>query len=161
LNFEHVLPINLADTPNTPPLTRAQLWEGLILRAEQPQLFIIGLERCIIHARTSDTLERELRYGEKAVVRDRVTLTPPECVRYDIQAADGEISGSLTMRIEEDCKHQLFLRFTYQTTLSAIVTQDAHLTEEIIKEAYRASDHDTVRLIREYMQGRKQTGILN
>ncbi|MGV1121985.1 AtaL-like protein, partial [Xanthomonas translucens] len=71
------------------PLTRAQLWEGLVLRAEQPQLFVIGLERCEILERTGTTLERELHFGN-VVVRDSVTLTPDESVRYDVRANDGE-----------------------------------------------------------------------
>ena len=58
------------------------------------------------------------------------------------------------MTIEERDDHELFLRFEYRTTL--VVTddsEDARQTHGIVKEAYRTSDIDTVRLIREYAQG--------
>jgi hypothetical protein len=155
LNFEHLIQINDTDNPALPALTRAQLWEGLVLRAEQPQLFVIGLDRCLVHERTNTTLERELHFGN-AMIRDRVTFSPNEQVRYDIHAAAGEIGGSLTMTIEEPEPEQLFLRFEYRTTLPVSNdSEDARQTQEIVKEAYRASDIDTVRLIREYAQGRK------
>ncbi|PCE21559.1 SRPBCC family protein [Burkholderia ubonensis] len=160
MNFEHLIQIN-ADDPAVPNLTRDQLWEGLVLRAEQPQLFVIGLDSCVVHERTDTTLERELHFGN-ATVRDRVTLTPNQQVRYDIHAADGEIGGSLTMTIEEREDQQLFLRFEYRTTLAVSNdTEDARQTHEIVKEAYRTSDIDTVRLIREYAQGRKDPAPLH
>ncbi|MXN75020.1 DUF1857 family protein [Burkholderia sp. 4701] len=160
MNFEHLIQIN-ADDPAVSPLTREQLWEGLVLRAEQPQLFVIGLDSCAIHERTDTTLERELHYGS-ATVRDRVTFTPNHQVRYDIHAADGEIGGTLTMTIEERDDQQLFLRFEYSTTLAVSNdTEDARQTHEIVKEAYRTSDIDTVRLIREYAQGRKDPDPLH
>ncbi|WGS40914.1 SRPBCC family protein [Burkholderia sp. JSH-S8] len=160
MNFEHLIQIN-ADDPAVPTLTREQLWEGLVLRAEQPQLFVIGLDSCVVRERTDATLERELHYGS-ATVRDRVTFTPNHQVRYDIHAADGEIGGTLTMTIEERDGQQLFLRFEYRTTLAVSNdTEDARQTHEIVKEAYRTSDIDTVRLIREYAQGRKDPDPLH
>ncbi|KAF1028344.1 MAG: hypothetical protein GAK40_00939 [Burkholderia plantarii] len=161
MNFEHLIQINAADDPTLPTLTRAQLWEGLVLRAEQPQLFVIGFDRCDISERTATTLERELHYGH-AVVRDRVTFTPDQQVRYDIHAAGGEIGGSLTMTIEERGEAELFLRFEYSKTLPETAeTEDARQTQGIVKEAYRTSDIDTVRLIREYAQGRQDPDPLH
>ena len=149
---EHLIQIN-SDDPAVPTLTRDQLWEGLVLRAEQPQLFVLGLDSCVVHERTDTTLERELHYGH-ATVRDHVTFTEP-AVRYDILAADGEIGGSLTMTIEERDDHELFLRFESARRWSSRTTADARQTHGIVKEAYRTSDIDTVRLIREYAQGRR------
>ncbi len=161
MNFEHLIQINDPNTPAVQPLTRAQLWEGLVLRAEQPQLFVIGLERCEILERTGTTLERELHFGN-VVVRDSVTLTPDESVRYDVRADDGEIGGSLLMQIEEPEPDQLFLRFKYSTTLPTDEsTEDARQTLGIVKEAYRASDIDTVRLIREFAAGRRDPDPLH
>ena len=153
LNFEHLIQINDPLNPLMQDMTRDQLWEGLVLRAEQPQLFVIGLDSCVVHERTDTTLERELHYGH-ATVRDRVTFTPNQQVRYDIHAADGDIGGSLTMTIEERDDHELFLRFEYRTTLTVTDdSEDARQTHGIVKEAYRTSDIDTVRLIREYVLG--------
>ncbi len=115
MNFEHLIQINDPLTPMIESLTREQLWEGLVLRVKQPQLFVLGLDSCDILKRDGDTMERELHYGQ-AVVRDRVTLTPHDNVRYDILPTAEHVGGSLTMAIEKPDEAQLFLRFTYSTT---------------------------------------------
>ena len=156
MNFEHLIQINDPLNPFVDALTRAQLWEGLVLRAEQPQLFVMGLDSCTILSRTDSTLERELHYGH-ATVRDRVTLMPQESVRYDILATESHVGGSLTMTIAQPGEGQLFLRFEYRTTLPAADTEDARQTQEIVKSAYREADIDTVRLIRQYAVQSPQT----
>lgn len=155
MNFEHLVQVNDPLNPLVETITRDQLWEGLVLRAEQPQLFVLGLDSCAILSRTADTLERELHYGN-ATVRDRVTLTPHESVRYDILATETYVGGSLTMTIEQPDAVQLFLRFEYATTLPTPDTEDARQTSEIVKSAYREADIDTVRLIREYARNPRQ-----
>jgi hypothetical protein len=159
LNFEHLIQINDPLNPLVAPMTREQLWEGLVLRAEQPQLFVLGLDSCTILSREDNALERELHYGH-ATVRDRVTLTPGQSVRYDILPTETYVGGSLTMTIEEPDDAQLFLRFEYSTTLPAGVTEDERQTSEIVKSAYRESDIDTVRLIRQFVLGPDGTGAL-
>ncbi|HEY3539751.1 MAG TPA: SRPBCC family protein [Trinickia sp.] len=160
MNFEHLIQINDPLNPLVEKLTREQLWEGLVLRAEQPQLFVIGLDSCTILSRTDLTLERELHYGS-ATVRDRVTLTPNESVRYDILPTQAYVGGSLTMTIEQPNASQLFLRFQYETTLPTADTEDARQTTEIVKSAYRESDIDTVRLIRQYASNPKEPRALH
>ncbi|WJF91106.1 SRPBCC family protein [Paraburkholderia bonniea] len=152
MNFEHLIQINDPLNLLIEPMTREQLWEGLKLRAEQPQLFVVGLDSCTIVSRTQTTLERELHYG-KIIVHDRVTLSHHEKVRYDIQATETYVGGSLTMTIEQPEPSQLFLRFNYSTTLPVADHQDAIQTQEIVKSAYYEADLDTVRLIRQYVQG--------
>lgn len=160
MNFEHLVQVNDPLNPLAETLTRDQLWEGLVLRAEQPQLFVLGLDSCTILSRTNDTLERELHYGQ-ATVRDRVTLIAQDNVRYDILATDAHVGGSLTMTIEQPDALQLFLRFEYATTLPTPDTEDARQTSEIVKSAYREADIDTVRLIREYAHNPKQPSPLH
>jgi hypothetical protein len=164
LNFEHLIQINDPLNPFVESLTREQLWEGLVLRAEQPQLFVIGLDSCTILSREGEVMERELHYGQ-AIVRDRVTLNAGTSVRYDILPTADYVGGSLTMAIEQPDDLQLFLRFTYSTTLSvaddATASADARQTQEIVKSAYREADIDTVRLIRQYAHGRSEEGPLH
>ena len=160
MNFEHLIQINDPLNPLVEAMTREQLWEGLVLRAEQPQLFVLGLDTCTVLSRTGNTLERELHYGQ-ATVRDRVTLLANQSVRYDILATESHVGGSLTMTIEQPDDLQLFLRFEYSTTLPVSDDEDARRTQEIVKSAYRESDIDTVRLIRQYVQGDKATGALH
>lgn len=149
MNYEHLVQINDPLNPLSTPLSREQLWLGLVLRAEQPELFVLGLEGCKILSRTEHQLERELDYGA-AKVRDRVALQPFERVEYVIEPTDTYVGGSLTMAIESPDDVQLFIRFTYRTSLNnAEDDADAARTSEIVKSAYREADIDTVRMIRE------------
>ena len=160
MNFEHLVQINDPLNPFVDTMTREQLWEGLVLRAEQPQLFVMGLDSCTILSREGNVLERELHYG-KATVRDRVTLEESRSVRYDILPTADYVGGSLTMTIEQPDELQLFLRFEYATTLPVSTDQDAVQTQEIVKSAYRENDIDTVRLIRQYVQTKQEPGSLH
>ena len=161
MNFEHLIQINDPLNPFVESMTREQLWEGLVLRAEQPQLFVMGLDSCTILSRDGNVLERELHYGQ-ATVRDRVTLQESQSVRYDILPTPEYVGGSLTMTIEQPDELQLFLRFEYATTLPVSTTdQDAVQTQEIVKSAYRENDIDTVRLIRQYVAGKQEPGPLH
>ncbi|WCM20948.1 SRPBCC family protein [Paraburkholderia bryophila] len=160
MNFEHLIQINDPLNPFVESMTPAQLWEGLVLRAEQPQLFVIGLDSCTILSRAGNVIERELHYGQ-ATVRDRVTLQDGQSVRYDILPTADHVGGSLTMTIEQPDELQLFLRFEYATTLPESMDPDAHQTQEIVKSAYRENDIDTVRLIRQYVQAKQEPGSLH
>lgn len=148
LNYEHLVQINDPLNPLLEPLTREQLWQGLLLRAEQPMLFVLGLEGCTILERHEDGFERELDYGP-AKVRDRVVLKILESVEYVIAPTAQHVGGSLTMKIEAPDAAQLFVRFIYRTSLPTSDDAEAVRTSEIVKSAYREADIDTVRTIRE------------
>ncbi|MGI4816297.1 MAG: SRPBCC family protein [Janthinobacterium lividum] len=148
MNFEHLVQINDPLNPLIDALTREQLWTGLVLRAEHPQLFVQSLDSCTILSRDENVIVRELRYGS-AVVRDRVTLTPDTRVHYEIAPTDSHVGGSLTMTIEQPDALQLFVRFEYKTTLGQTDDGESPQTSEIVKSAYRENDIDTVRVIRQ------------
>ncbi|MCY0387791.1 SRPBCC family protein [Robbsia sp. Bb-Pol-6] len=152
MNYEHLVQINDPLNPLIAPLSREQLWQGLVLRAEQPELFVLGLEGCTILSREGNMLRRELDYGP-AKVRDRVILQPHDHVEYIIEPTAHHVGGSLRITIETPDALQLFLRFAYSTSLPAAddAAADAETarTSEIVKSAYREADIDTVRTIRE------------
>lgn len=154
MQYEHLIEVNDPLNPLLDTLSREQLWRGLVMRAEQPELFVMGLDACVIRSRVGDTLERELRYGQ-AIVHDRVTLSPMHNVRYETAATDEHVGGSLTMAIEALSETHLFVRFTYHTTLPEN-SSDGNGSDprysEFVKSAYREADIDTVQRIREYAQ---------
>ena len=84
MKFEHLIEINDPLNPLIDPLTREQLWRGLVLRADSPKLFVPHLDDCTIDQRESGSFRRSLRYGELVIV-DRVLLTPLQQVRYEIE----------------------------------------------------------------------------
>ena len=146
MEFGHLVQINDSRNPAIEPLTREQLWQGLVARAERPAHFLIGMDDCQILSRGENSLERELRFG-KLIVRDRVVFEPPVAVRYEIEASTQVPGGSLVMQIEEPQTGQLFVRFEYR--LEVYEGGDEAYLSEFRKSAYREADIDTVWMIRQ------------
>jgi len=152
MKFEHLIQINDPENPLIDPMTRDQLWQGLLHRVENPVPFLPGLESCTILERVADTLLRELDFGP-AVIQDRVTLTHMSAVRFDIQPSETHPGGSLNISIEEPEPGFLFLRFAYQTTLATNPNSEERAYIEYVKSAYHQSDVDCVRIIRTLAAG--------
>lgn len=148
--FEHLLQINDALNPAVALLTRAQLWQGLLLRAEQPQLFMTHLDQVRIVVRGEYHLARELKFGS-FTVRDRVRLEPMQRMLIETDASAENGRGLLTITIEEPASNLLQLRFKYEIhrARSDEAEQEA-LYDRFIQSAYVAADIDCVRLIRHY-----------
>ena len=165
MNFEHLIQINDPLNPFVETMTREQVWEGLVLRAEQPQLFVIGLDRCAILSRDGDVLERELHYGQ-ASVRDRVTLhrRSQRALRHP---ADGRLRRRLADHDDRATGRAAACSCASLTPppcpSPTIPTRAADVlqTQEIVKSAYREADIDTVRIIRQFAHGRKHEGPLH
>ncbi|HVE88597.1 MAG TPA: AtaL-like protein, partial [Burkholderiaceae bacterium] len=60
MRFEHLIQINDPLMPLLDTLTREQLWRGLVMRAEEPTQFVLGLEVATIHSRSHVGDEVEL-----------------------------------------------------------------------------------------------------
>jgi hypothetical protein len=146
MHFHHLVQINDPLDPRTEPLTREQLWLGLVARAERPVAFLVGMDECRILGRTDHSLDRQLRFGQ-LVIHDRVTFDPPEQVRYQVEPFAQVTGASLVMRIEEPQPGQLFLRFVYRLYAGG-VESDAE-ADEYRKSAWQEADIDTVRMIRQ------------
>lgn len=147
MEFEHLVAINDPGNPLIVPLTRRQLWLGLLHRVDNPVPFLPGLESCTVIESGEDYLLRDLDFGP-AVIRDRVTMAEWHWVRFDILPNEEHAGGSLTITIEEPAPGYLFLRFAYRTTLAANPNSEDRAYVEYVKSAYHQSDIDCVRLIR-------------
>jgi len=148
LRFEHLVEINDPGNPALDPLTTEQLWQGLVLRAESPELFILGLDRAEVLGRGDGWIDRVLHFGE-ATVRDRVVFDPQRAVRYETAATDEHAGGTLSMIIETPTAGALLVRFIYETTMPSVDPTGDDRYAEIVKSAYHEADLDTVRKIRE------------
>lgn len=147
MKFAHLVEINDPTNPLIDPLSRDQLWRGLVLRAETPTAFVPYLDRCDILEKSAFALSRELHYGT-LVVRDRVTFLPQQQVVYHVPP-QGEIPQStLTMTIEEPQPDAVFVRFEYDDGMSDAAGSAEAFYDEFRRSAYQESDIDTVRTIR-------------
>lgn len=149
MQFHHLIEINDLRNPLVALLTREQLWRGLVLRAESPQLFMPHLDQCTIVERSAGGITRALRYGE-LIIRDRVSFTPQQEIRYDIPA-QGEISASrLTVRIEEPQPEAFFVRFDYEEGSPETGEAMEDMYNDFRRSAYYEADVDTIALIRQF-----------
>ncbi|WP_374361155.1 SRPBCC family protein [Pseudoduganella danionis] len=160
MKFEHLIEINDPLNPLLEPLSVEQLWRGLVLRAESPQLFMPHLDECLIDERSVEGLRRRLRYGE-LVVEDRVEFEPMRQVRYLI-AAQGDISASsLIMSIESPTEGALFVRFQYDDGHDAATDAANSMYDDYRRSAYHAADLDTIRVLRDMAEQGRLDSLLN
>ncbi|OUS87620.1 SRPBCC family protein [Rhodococcus sp. NCIMB 12038] len=111
----HSQPVNTDD--DKVPVTRAQLWDGLVQKANNALPFVAAMTDCTVTARISDTV-----FDRDIVVRgepqtERITLVEPNRVVFTRTA--GSVLGVIANEIEGD-DDDLRLRFSF-----ALVVPDA------------------------------------
>ena len=147
MKFSHLVQVNDPLNPLIDALTADEVWRGLVLRVENPMLFVYALDGFELLDRDGDTVRRELRFG-RATVRDTVTFAPPTAIRHAVEAA-GEIpAAALAVTIETPAPEQLFVRFDYEThAVNGAPPVDAFY-QGFVKKAYVEADLDAIRTIR-------------
>lgn len=146
LKLTHTLVVN---TEKSAHISRAQLWNGLLLRIVEPMHFTIGLDAVKMLEQTASGYRRALYFGEH-VVQDIVTLVDGESVEFVTIATETAPSGKLLIAIEGDGGDDLHLKFVYNTQFPDPSNDEERGLLEMIKNAYMAADEDTVRIIREH-----------
>jgi hypothetical protein len=149
MKFNHLIQINDPLNPLIDAMTREELWNGLVLRAEAPKLFMPHLDECRLSEQSTDSVRRELRYGELKI-HDVVTYQPQVRVHYQVPA-QGEIpTSSMSMTIEEPQPGMLFVRFEYDDGAPEEVSGEQAFYDQFRRTAYQEADIDTIRVIREF-----------
>jgi Domain of unknown function (DUF1857) len=151
MKFHHLVEINDPLNPLIDPLSREQLWRGLVLRAESPQMFMPHLDRCELGERSASSVERRLHYGTLAI-RDTVVYFLQERVEYRVPAQENIPASSLTMTIEEPHAGALLVRFDYDDGTSESAGAMDSFYNEFRHSAYKEADIDTVSTIRRLAQ---------
>jgi hypothetical protein len=148
MKFDHLIEINDPLNSLIEPLTRAQLWRGLMLRVQSPKLFVPWLDECVIVRPGGDKLERTLRYGEVSI-KDQVSFTPEQLIQIDVPTQPDIVASSLSMQIEEPKPNLFFVRFSYDDGIEEADGSMDAFYNEFRHSAYRESDIDTIRIVRE------------
>jgi hypothetical protein len=157
MKFHHLVEINDPLNPLIEPLTRKQLWQGLVMRAELPKVFIPWLDSCTVTDRSSDGFARELHFG-KLVVRDHVTFFPMDRILYEIPAQKDIAQSCLAVSIEEPQPDLLFVRFEYDDGTG---DNEEAMYRELRRSAYEEADIDTIRIIRQLAEQGRFDASLN
>lgn len=149
MHYEHIVAVNDLGNPQTLVLSRAQLWQGLMLRAESPQLFNPHIESVTILERTATVLLREVNFGNM-LVRERIHLQEGVSLQHDTEPGANHAGGKLLVSIEEPDPDCLFVRFAYDTP----APQDAEVEQLVgyLQEMWRQMDVECIRTIRELAQ---------
>ena len=148
MKFEHLIEINDLNNSLVPRMTREQLWNGLVLRAEFPKLFVPYLDSCAITSRDLDSLTRTLEFGELKV-HDHVQFNFLNFVHYQVPP-QGEIPESwMRMTIEEPVPSALFVRFRYDDGHTEAEDLENATYNEFRRSAYVEADIDTIKILRE------------
>ena len=148
MQLTHSLQVNPRGSTNLPPVTREQLWRGLVERAENPLSFVLGLDSYSVIERLPDGLWRELCFGELRVL-DRVTYDVPWRVRYDTEPTADTPAASLVMSIEEPDGDGLCVRFQYDSGEAAPMGSIEAMYDDFRRDAYEQADVDTISRIRQ------------
>lgn len=147
MKFQHVVRINHPQNPLIDSLTREQVWRGLVMKAENPLLFVPTLDSFKLLARHADWIERELHFG-RLVVRDRISFELSHRMRQETEAS-GEIpAATLKTSIEAPDEWQLLVRFDYASHSPNGAPPVDPLYQGFIEQAYVEADTDAIRTIR-------------
>ncbi|WP_137937128.1 SRPBCC family protein [Chitinivorax sp. B] len=157
MRFEHVIIINDPTDLMTSPLTMEQVWQGLLLRARAPQLFMQGVERVSVDETDATLILREMQLGN-LMVRDRIHLEAPFKMHFDTEANDQHPGGQLYVTVEAPANETLIIRFVYETPHDDSGQGEEAQLLGYLKAAYRANDVDAVRRIRELAEAGKLEG---
>jgi hypothetical protein len=151
MRYEHLVQINDPLMPLLDALTRNQIWQGLVLRAEAPAQFVLGLESATIHTHEIHDgvheLTRTLDFGSFRV-EDQVRLVPDRGSETRTRAGPTWPASRLTITIEEPEPELLFLRFVYESDESASESELDPVIVRLREQAYESADLDTVVRIR-------------
>ncbi|MFN4236109.1 MAG: AtaL-like protein [Vogesella sp.] len=142
MKFEHLIKMFDELSP-APAITRRQLWQGLVLRAEDPCRFDENITEARVLSYENGSLRREVRFGE-LVVREHVGFVPEKSVIYQTEPSNQYPPSKLGMFIEEPQPGSLFIRFVYENDLPEDVvtndTNDPAYYVPYLKSAYKQAD---------------------
>ncbi|MES3009031.1 MAG: AtaL-like protein [Pseudomonadota bacterium] len=155
LEFQHIIQINDPDQPHIPPLSRQQLWDGLLFRARYPGHFNPAINSRLENI-SSAGFVRYLQFGEMEL-RDEVLLVPGQEIHTSTAGTDQPLFAESITRIEEPAPERLFVRFMYRRDSG---NESGGLNvDDYLKAAYVQNDRDAVRLLRELTASGALTGL--
>ena len=110
----HALPVNV---PDEPKLTPANVWDGLVLKANNALPFVPAMTYCEVTRRHSDTVfDRDIDFRGQRFT-ERITLETPHRVTFTRIA--GPVLGTIANEIIDD-QGDLALRFSFALVVMGV-----------------------------------------
>jgi hypothetical protein len=111
----HALPVNVPDEPR---LTPANVWDGLVLKANNALPFVPAMTYCEVTRRHSDTVfDRDIDFRGQRFT-ERITLEAPYRVTFTRIA--GPVLGTIANEIESTDDGDLALRFSFALVVTGV-----------------------------------------
>jgi hypothetical protein len=114
----HALPVNVPDEPR---LTPANVWDGLVLKANNALPFVPAMTYCEVTRRHSDTVfDRDIDFRGQRFT-ERITLEAPHRVTFTRIA--GPVLGTIANEIagnEQSTEADLALRFSFALVVMGV-----------------------------------------
>jgi hypothetical protein len=111
----HALPVNVPDEPR---LDRQNVWDGLVLKANNALPFVPSMTFCEVTQRHSDTVfDRDIDF-RGARFTERITLEAPYRVTFTRIA--GPVLGTIANEIEVTDDGDLTLRFSFALVIHGV-----------------------------------------
>jgi len=110
----HALPVNV---PGEPHLTPANVWDGLVLKANNALPFVPAMTYCEVTERHSDTVfDRDIDFRGQRFT-ERITLEEPHRVTFTRIA--GPVLGTIANEVEGS-DADLALRFSFALVIHGV-----------------------------------------
>ena len=111
----HALPVNVPDEPR---LTPANVWDGLVLKANNALPFVPAMTYCEVTKRHSDTVfDRDIDFRGQRFT-ERITLEAPYRVTFTRIA--GPVLGTIANEVESTDDGDLALRFSFALVVHGV-----------------------------------------
>lgn len=118
----HTIPVNTEE----PALTRGQIWQGLLLKAENPVPFLDAMSACEVIERGDNWLLRDFTLrGED--MQERVTFEPQERVTFERTRSSA--MGTILNEIVPLDDGSMGLRFTFTLDVDGLADGSPEETE--------------------------------
>jgi hypothetical protein len=117
IRLSHSVKVNDPQDSVAPVLTRDDVWEGLVMKAQNALPFVPKMEKCDVIEQRENFILRDIRFGGDDL-REAVTLTPKTKVEF--RRVEGRVLGVITNEILEDQAGDLELRFSFELEISGV-----------------------------------------
>jgi|GEM_PF-10114 len=152
ISLQRTILVNPTEAPSR--LSRAEVWAGLVLKADNALPFVPAMTYCQVVERDSPTqFVREIEFrGDR--MRELVILEPKRAVTFT--RLSGPVLGTIQNLIDEDDTGELHLRFTFELEVSGVAPGSPEELEyaAAMQKAYFVAVDATLAAIRKMQEER-------
>jgi Domain of unknown function (DUF1857) len=147
IKLSHSVLVNDAGDPQTPVLTRDDVWDGLVMKAENALPFVPTMEKCDVVEQRENFILRDIRFAGDDL-REAVTLTPKTSVEF--RRVQGRVQGVITNEILESPNGELELKFSFALEIEGAEpgSREERDYEAAMRDAYLGAVVATLAAIR-------------